>query len=1016
MPLVLRIGLIITGLIIVLIAGVLILVFNSSFQTALARKVLKDQAEEVRLEKLDLGLNGINVQDFYFKNDQGLVVKLKEADIHIDLLDAAFDEEIHISLFRAAELEIDISGLQPPDPTDEGKKVTEVKETEKESIPSEIKIPLIWLDEVDIDNAVFILSEDRRVHLNVSGGKIEPQKTGVLKFLIHFSDQAEEAEIAQLKLNGHIELGQPSKGTLDLGLILMGSSEESKDEMLNFKAQLNQAQNTITGGCTLGLDKTKVAEFFKGTELPEFTVNSSIQYSFSMPTQAGELKGVFDVKMTELADLKPELQALEVLDLHSEFDLAFEGQSLSLKTLKTEVKDAQNKSILNLENLKTVSFDLAASESSLEKISGDLVKLKIQNLPVDWFAPFAPDLDISGDTISADFTLSQEKNSIGLTFNEPLSIKKVSLAQKGKPLLNEIDFIFQPQVDFDLERQSARIKLEKLNLASERSTIADVGAQLDLILPKNEDPITLKATKIDVTVDLPQLFRQPVLATQVSEIASGKLTLQGDLTWGKTPTADCVINLNELKSTADLKSEIHSLNVKIKAEQEKDGTLLVEVPTKLIGSEGTSDIDLNLRYKMNEKEDDTFDLKAKSKQMVVVDFQSLAQAFSPAPTDTDSDPFGTPQTEVPQTLSATPFDSEAPEKAFWAGYQGQVQTEFDKVLLPDGQVLQDLRTELKVESNRVEIETLRANLDPSRFKMTGVVAFDQGQATPYDLKSKFELKDFDIGAFFKKVNPGQAPTMEAIIHLSGDVTGQWLNPDDLSQTAQGKLLFTSKNGLIRPFEQGAASENSTVQQGSQLVKEFQKIGELFGTQLEGVKEVGEVQDIFSYFEEIPFSECVVKINRAEDLDFKIEEFLIKNPELYLKGKGTITYQENVPITDLPLHINIQLAAKNKAAEILDDINLLTSDKDNEDFILGPRYAIKGTVGAPDYSTFYSILETAVKNSITDKTLGSASGSLSEASKKEEEGEKEEGGIQSIITDVLKEAATQGLREIIAPDD
>ena len=991
-----RITLIALGVFILIVTAAIIVTLNASFQTYLVRTILQKNTQEARLERIHATLSGLKVVDLYLHANNGLKIQLEQATVELSVWKALWKRDIAVSLLHVKGLEIDQSRVVA-----QGIKKVEKVEEEEEARADEAEMPSpfttiqtvldqrpnVWLDGVDVEG-LLRLSSERQLQFTVKGGQVAPGQKGHLDFMLEVRDKGAAVKLSELGVKGRLEVEQ-SPEALGVALnVSEATAAEGSPEIIRFNSSYEKG--TVKGSYQLYVDKARLMPFVGEVALPAFTVEGKSDYQVTLPEKRGTISGEIDAKMAQLAVFQPQLKPFDTVGLKAAYAFAFTGKAIEVKKLTVALQDAQDKRFFRLQNLRSVRLPLKTA-MDISQISGEVVKLEIEQVPFEWIAAFLPDWELAAEPFSATVSVAVDGNWALIKPVAPFEIKGLSLAQKGGAAwLQAIDIKLQPHVDYDWKEQQLSIHLEELSVASQLRSLISMKMNAEVVLPQQgRRPLSFQGEGIALNIALSELFQQPILVNRFKPLASGAVTVQGDVTWEQAaPKAAVAVSVTELQSTA-ASDEIATLSINLDVTQAQDA-IAVTLPLRLIGPAGVSEAKLTLQYQPTDGEkriEAAFD----GKSLWVADLQVLAQIVTPQKSDEALPP---PTTEVAVESEPT-APSEAP---FWQGYGGHLKTEIDTVILPGDHQVRDVKIEASMNPDSLAVESLRFDLDPSRFILNGRIVFDQESQTPYGLTAAAVLKDFDVGAYLKQAHPEKEPVVEGLFEVETRLNGKTADLKKLPDTLQGDFVVKSRNGLLKP------SWNDEVEELKEKVGGIADIAELVGADVNVFKEVAQ---IFAYVEMIPFDSLHLKVGRSDDLNIKITDYLIKSQELYITGKGEITYQENVPILEFPLYVEVQVAARDRAAEALEAV--LTIDKDSEGFFLGPRWHVRGELGKPDLSTLHSLVLSTIRSTYLKKKglklLGEAA---SEILEEDEEDEEDERDVKEQVKDVLLEGVKEGI--------
>jgi hypothetical protein len=131
------------------------------------------------------------------------------------------------------------------------------------------------------------------------------------------------------------------------------------------------------------------------------------------------------------------------------------------------------------------------------------------------------------------------------------------------------------------------------------------------------------------------------------------------------------------------------------------------------------------------------------------------------------------------------------------------------------------------------------------------------------------------------------------------------------------------------------------------------LGSLFGSdKVKGAAEkvagqTYQVDQLAQALAELTFDQFVIRANRDERLNFRIEEISLLSPEVRLNARGTVTHVEGKPLLEQPLALNYQLAARGKVEQMLGRLRALDGTKDELGYAKAKDLGqITGTLSRP----------------------------------------------------------------------
>jgi hypothetical protein len=105
--------------------------------------------------------------------------------------------------------------------------------------------------------------------------------------------------------------------------------------------------------------------------------------------------------------------------------------------------------------------------------------------------------------------------------------------------------------------------------------------------------------------------------------------------------------------------------------------------------------------------------------------------------------------------------------------------------------------------------------------------------------------------------------------------------------------------------------------------------------------------------DIPFDGIAVQVERGPDAAIAVKSLELVSPALRLTGTGRIEHRKGEEFGKNPLHLKLQLAAKDQLAYGLNRARQLNGKTDAKGYyLMATPFTLGGTVSKPDSSEFW----------------------------------------------------------------
>lgn len=528
----LKLFLVLFILLAILIGGGVWLLFQPGVQKNLALYVLRNQPGiHADIDYLNVRPQSIEAKGVYIAYND-IEYRLEETDLALPLLDLVLNREIRISDGVISGLVIDLTHMPtaadlPPGAEEED------AEPFKGVLPYTDYGVRVWGENLQATGE--ILFRGGKIAIELDGGGFAPGKEGVfdtrsqltidavpIPYTYAFTgkltgDQKPGGGFRSAHLNSSAELqgsqlANPLSLLNDIKLLTEGQTEifdirvdyANGNQLIRLDGEFDRTTQSFTGGFVLDADSEDLSTVADMSALPHFSGSGKGRFSYGWESGEGAISTEVRLDAENLETLAPELRAAGSVSGNANIDLEFSNTGMTVNTLLVAVAGSSNRSVLHAEAARSFSLDFEADDLGLSQVSGDLLRVKIDRLPVAWLSPWIPGVDLKGDTITGAMTLSQADGVPQFRTETPVAGKNLSVALQGQPYVDDLDF--KVDVEAEYRKEGINLSLEHLGLSSRGDELFEGRLA---VLAGNDGRVSLQGA---YTANLQPLAEQPFAA------------------------------------------------------------------------------------------------------------------------------------------------------------------------------------------------------------------------------------------------------------------------------------------------------------------------------------------------------------------------------------------------------------------------------------------------------------------------------------------------------------------------
>lgn len=634
---------------------------------------------------------------------------------------------------------------------------------------------------------------------------------------------------------------------------------------------------------------------------------------------------------------------------------------LRIKRIIANLAETGGEKIADIAMLKPIDVNLNKPESLTPDniIDGDAFRIRLFSLPKEIINAFLGDLKITSGNAATELIVSGEKGSIDIKSSKAIRLTNLSVTQKGKPMLNSITATITPNIKYS--ETNASLNLTGINLKSKKIPL--LSGKLDARLnPKADTP--LQTATFDLKGDLAQLLNQPVVQG-FNNLTAGTFTAKGNIDFANGGKYNAEVKGNGFRVTSPA-GTFKTISLSASGVSKLPNSITINAPLDIVGPSGKSSVKLagSVDMKTATKK---FKIDVTGDTIYADDLQLLGAAFknprvaeqTAAPATTTRPAVASTQTSKPTATTGKSGGKAAPDlEPPWKGYNGTATVKINRVMKGIYEVSK-INAKLKVETKNVTLDPAEANLMGAPLKAYVYVShvLEARPTEPYALKSTLTLSKFDVGKFLTLSKPGTTAPLTGQFSIDGKLHGFAPTLPTLSDEAKFDFSLNGGPGQLRALAANKTADS--IAKGTSVA--LGVAGLVLGNK---VRELPALNQLIQLLQNIDYQTLEIKASRGKSLNINLNPFLLQGPQVRLNGKGTVTHKAGVPIPEQPLVVNVSLDAKDKTADLLNELRLLKGkEKDKAGYFIGPGFSIKGTPSSPDFSELNDIITKAATSII-----------------------------------------------------
>jgi hypothetical protein len=957
----------------------LAIAFSSGFQTWAARRALASHPELTgTIGRVSAGLGRVEARDVRLERD-GAVLTLPRVEADVSLLGAMLRDKLTISrlVARGWTLDLTQAGVAgqtapaldgrsrgpaapaaagvatPPAAHPRAHSGGGAAEPDSLGIFSELELPMdTAVHGVELEGSVLLPEGRGRVRVTLRGGGLLTGNEG--QFRVTADATLADPAVSTLSVRGTVlavmdtprtfvrlaaGFDASAKGrefpegvalTAQAAAVRTEAGEDYSAAVVNGERPLVAVQagfprgaEALDGTWKIDLSDRDVAPFLLGYPLPAFAASGEGRFHANTTFEKVRAAGRIDATAERLGTVAPLLSAIDRLEITTDFDLSRNGGVIGIDQLGARLSDGRPVAEVHL--LQPFAFDVESREFHAADPAGELVRMRLQDVPLAWANPLLDGYSVAGGTLVGELVAIVQAGAIRLRTQSPLVAQQTSLSTGERPLLQDVDVSLNGLAEYGPEGWQADVlELTGVNQGVTVFGLSGKAGQLAGV----DQPVK---TTGRLAADLPAVLAQPA-ASNALAVSRGTLAVDFIASLASRKELQARIALDGLAAPGgDGEQTLPRVSADIRADVVAGGLVTWNAPLLFERDGRKSDVTVAGTMEMG---NDRRVLQAQltSEHLIVDDAKALTAVLPPVP--------------------PAPAATERGAAPLWAGTTGAVSIHLRKLVYSEIFEITEVAGTLRLEEGAVRLETVRAGIgDMGVARLAGVLTFDPAAALPYGLGAELEVTEFDPGPLLRAIRPEQPPTVEGRFDVNSTLTSRADSIGALAVGAGGEFELTSRGGVFRgvPLTVGDAVDNT-----SRVAGLISSAGSAIGA-LTGRRQYPEIAnkaqaalELGRSLNPIAYDQLSVVLARDAALNTTLREFTLISPETRLTGRGHALHRPGASLLDDALSMEFTLRARGRQGELLKYLGVLDAATDDLGYAMCTvPITINGTIGKPD---------------------------------------------------------------------
>lgn len=682
---------------------------------------------------------------------------------------------------------------------------------------------------------------------------------------------------------------------------------------------------------SLSADQLKLAiDLGDPKELKRIQITSTQNLNFDPASKTTTLNSTYALQTAQPESLYAQLRALKSLQLTATHQIALDTEGATLYPVEFALK-LDDAPILSISPKEPI--DLNKFPTSLQ------LDTRVESL--QWLSSLMPTGDsISSEPIQTSLLIGRSDTSFSFKPIAPLVISGLNYTRGQETLLKDLQLTISPDI-VQLPDGSFYIQLTQLELRDTFGTLFDLNGSATFGEAENAT-----SAQLNYLFPSPRIFDQAIF-TQKPALLSGQI--KGQLTYNPTTNMPFAFDgsLSQLRTTDRQRVSDFNWQIALQPDASQGSNFRIQSSIGSISKPSTS---LTAKGSFrSEANTQHINATIESEQILQSDLNGLIAALSPR------------SNEAPEKQPAPTTPS--PETPFWEGFEADIETRIDKLVLENGIELTQISARFISRADKLSIESLKANAGGGQFSGQMQLNYLESADKPYSIQTLTQIQDVYPNLLVGRRNqlPVQGP-FDAELKLNG----QGSSPYEAFNQAYGHIDLSAQSGLITAFELDSKKQLGLA--GAQL-------GSIALSKLFDNDNIEKTTQAFTntlpYFQNIPYDNLKIRFSREKDADVTIENFDVDSEFLRIQATGKIETKSFENLINDPFQLKLQLSAKDYLAKQLDVLSLLKTEATSDGYRPWVEtIEIGGTLKKPDTSKITQLLYKAVETSLSKKKTSS----------------------------------------------
>jgi len=689
-----------------------------------------------------------------------------------------------------------------------------------------------------------------------------------------------------------------------------------------------------------GFDSVRAESFTSGSDVDGsnlLSISQTLDLSINGFEETAEIALSFNVDLLHPEVFAPDLVELQGLSLQGELNGSTQGTALTLETADVVVAS-------NGTPVVSVKLNQALNLGVEQKFVGELVQVNLIDLPLEWINPWLADgMQLSGPALSTQIILSgEESGALEVKTLAPIEFGAFALSQNQQPLLDNVTLRMNPRIRVEAA-QKIRFDLGAFQLLDRYGDFISGTVSGSKSVSTDASLLTGLEARFRLYVGLSELLQQPAFA-EVGSVLAGQAKVDLDFNGAVEYPVQLQAVITGLRSrglpdsrqdyrlAAQLKKSsggVYAFGSNLQAGSGRRPSTILQ----LAGHVHAEHKPLPFKINLSSSRVSQFDIDLLIAALIANDSVASAPTYS-APTSS--------------ALAPSAAEPKTPRPP-WADLDGEVSIEVEELAFQSGQVITELKAQIKVSEALLSVKDITAKLKGGGLVGDANVAYDPIQNPAYRVVSSFVFKNVDP-SLFSKSNYSKFP-VQGLFEGQFKFAGSGDTLEKAGEDSEGHLRITGRNGVVTAFELDSRSQLGLIGAG------------ILGQSLNRPGITAMAQAV-SYFKDIKFESFTLELVRGKDKQVRIPELNLMGDNLNISGQGVIAAGNLGELLEQPLDLTLRFGAKGRLIDYLETLQLLGTKTSEDGFRnWNQDIEIGGSLGDPDTSALKELLNNAARRAL-----------------------------------------------------